>query len=375
MRTKIAVIGANYQYLSFYRQTKALGYEIFSFARAKDDHPCWDLSDHYYDLAFKDKEKILEICKENRVQGVTSFLLESALPVVYYVAEGLGSPCNSKECQEITANKYTMREQMRKRHLSIPAYKAIHSKDEDVNDIPFPVIVKPADSGGSRGVSLVRNQEELDFALSSAFDFSPNQMVLIEQFIDGREFSIESITCQGKHYILQITDKVTTGAPHFVEVEHHQPAQLTSKQKNDIENLVLNMLDALKIENSAGHTEVKMDADGIPYIIEMGPRMGGGYTASDLVRLSTGYDFVKGMLEVATGQQFEIPVSSEQKCAGVYFLTNDTQQKVLPFIERHNEYPFIVYADIWDNIRPVTCNSDRVGCFIYQSDKKIELEG
>ena len=101
MRPKIAIIGANYQYLPFYRQTKALGYEIFSFARAMDDHPCWDLSDHYYDLAFKDKEKILEVCKENGVQGVTSFLLESALPVVYYVAEGLGSPCNSKECQSL----------------------------------------------------------------------------------------------------------------------------------------------------------------------------------------------------------------------------------------------------------------------------------
>jgi len=369
MRTKIAVIGANYQYLSFYKQAKALGYEIYSFARACDDNPCWEIADHHYDLAFKDKEKILEVCKKEGVQGVTTFLLESALPCMYFVAEGLGSPCNSKECQELTANKYTMREQMRKCGVSIPAYQAVKSKSEKVS-IPFPVIVKPADSGGSRGVTLVNNQKELDAALDRAFDYSANQTVMVEQFIVGREFSIESISCKGKHYILQITDKVTTEAPYFVELAHHQPADLTEKQRLDITNLTIQMLDALKIENSAGHTEIKMDKDGIPYIIEMGPRMGGDYISSDLVRLSTGYDFVKGVLEVATGQ-FEEPVFGEPRCSGVYFLCEETKGKVLHYVQNKEKYPFIFDADIWGDIQTVKCNSDRGGYFIYQSDHKI----
>lgn len=371
MRTKIAVIGANYQYLSFYKQAKTLGYEIYSFARAIDDNPCWEIADHHYDLAFKDKEKILEVCLKEGVQGVTSFLLESALPCVYYVAEGLGTPCNSKECQAITANKYTMREQMRKCRVSIPAYQVITSKEDKI-DIPFPIIVKPADSGGSRGVTLVKTQAELDSALDRAFDYSPNQTVMIEQFIEGREFSIESISCKGKHYVLQITDKVTTEAPYFVELAHHQPADLTEKQWQGIKNLTLKMLDALKIENSAGHTEIKMDSNGVPYVIEMGPRMGGDFISSDLVRLSTGYDFVNGVLEVATGQ-FTEPVFGESKKSGVYFLCEETKSKVLPFIENKEKYPFIVDADIWGDIQPVMCNSDRGGYFIYQSDKKIQL--
>lgn len=371
MKNKIAVIGANYQYLSFYRQAKELGYEIYSFARAEDDNPCWEIADHHYDLAFKDADKILEICKAEGVQGVTSFLLESALPCVYYVAEGLGSPCNSKECQAITANKYTMREQMKKCGVSIPAYKAITSRDEPFN-IPFPVIVKPADNGGSRGVTLVRSQAELDAALDRAFDYSKNQVVMIEQFIEGREFSIESISYRGKHYILQITDKVTTEAPYFVELAHHQPAQLNQKQWDDIKTLTLKMLDALKIENSAGHTEIKMDANGVPYVIEMGPRMGGDYISSDLVRLSTGYSFVKGTLEVATGT-FVPPAFGEKKYSGVYFLCEETREKVLPYIENAKKFSFVVDADTWGSIQSVKCNSDRGGYFIYQSDHKIEL--
>lgn len=372
MRTKIAVIGANYQFLSFYKQAKALGYEIYSFARAQDDNPCWEIADHHYDCAFsKDQDKILEICRRECVQGVTSFLLESPLPCVYYVAEGLGSPCNSKECQELTANKYTMREQMRKCGVSIPAYQAIKSKEEIIN-IPFPVIVKPADSGGSRGVTLVNNQEELDAALDRAFDYSANQTVMIEQFIVGREFSIESISYKGKHYILQITDKETTEAPYFVELAHHQPADLTEKQRTDITNLTIQMLDSLMIENSAGHTEVKMDKDGIPYVIEMGPRMGGDFISSDLVRLSTGYNFVKGVLEVATGQ-FEEPIIGKQTCSGVYFLCEETKDRVLPYIQNKEKYPFIFDADIWGGIQSVKCNSDRGGYFIYQSNTKIQI--
>ena len=371
MRIKIAVIGANYQYLSFYRQAKALGYEIYSFARAQDDNPCWEIADHHYDLAFKDKERILEVCKKEGVQGVTSFLLESALPCVYYVAEGLGSPCNSLECQAITANKYTMREQMRKCGINIPAYQAIKSKEEKI-DIPFPIIVKPADSGGSRGVTLVKTRTELEMALDRAFDWSPHQTVMVEQFIEGREFSIESISFKGKHFILQITDKVTTEAPFFVELAHHQPADLTESQSRSIKELTLKMLDALKIENSAGHTEVKMDSRGVPYVIEMGPRMGGDFISSDMVRLSTGYDFVKGVLEVATGH-FSEPEMGESKCAGVYFLCEETEDKVLPFIKHRDKYPFIVDADIWGDIQHVKCNSDRGGYFIYQSHSKLIL--
>ena len=372
MNKKIAILGANYQYLTFYRQTKALGYEIFSFGRAEDDHVSAEkYADHFYDISFTEKEKILEICKREGVQGVTSFLIESALPYVYYISRGLGVACNSPECEALTANKYTMREQMRKEGVSIPAYKAVKSAAE-VYDITFPVIVKPSDSGGSRGITLVRDKGDYNAAIERAMGWSPSKTALVEQFIEGREFSIESISFQGKHYVLQITDKETTGAPYFVEMSHHQPANLTQKQWDDIRNLVLKMLKALKVEYGASHTEVKMDKDGIPYVIEMGARMGGGFITSDLVKLSTGYDFVKGVLEVSTGS-FTEPTFPSKKHSGIYFLCEETKEKVLPYIEDRAKYPFIVDADIWGKIQTVQCNSDRGGYFIYQADKRIEL--
>lgn len=368
---KIAVLGANYQYLTFYKQAKALGYEIIAFGREEDDHICSILADKFYNISFTEKERILEICKKEGANGVTSFLIESALPYVYYIQRGLGIPCNSTECEALTKNKYTMREQLLKDNVNIPAYCAVHSPNESHN-IPYPIIVKPSDSGGSRGVTLVHNDSELKDAINRALEWSPSKTAMIEQFIEGREFSIEAISYGGKHFVVQITDKETTGAPYFVELSHHQPANITPKQWEDIVTLTISTLNSLKVEYGASHTEIKMDKDGIPYVIEMGARMGGGFIQSDLVKLSTGYDMVKGVLEIATNH-FEEPKIPAHNYSGVYFLCEETKDRIMPILEDRDKYSFIVDADIYGDVKSVKCNSDRGGYLIYQSDKKIEL--
>ena len=94
---------------------------------------------------------------------------------------------------------------------------------------------------------------------------------------------------------------MTSGAPHFIEMQHHQPANISEQQSKAIRDMVEKALTALKIENSPSHTEIKLNSHGELYIIEIGARLGGGHITSDLVRLSTGYDMVKGALELATG--------------------------------------------------------------------------
>ena len=113
---------------------------------------------------------------------------------------------------------------------------------------------------------------------------------------------MEFISYQGKHYPLQITDKVTTGAPHFVELEHHQPADLTLEQYSEIYRLTTKALDALGVTNGASHSEYRITEKGKIYVMEIGARMGGDFIGSHLVQLSTGYDFLRGVIEVALGE-------------------------------------------------------------------------
>jgi biotin carboxylase len=369
---KLAIIGANEPLECFYKQAKNLGYYLIGIAYDQGAI-CKKYCDKFYSISFADKEAVLKACKAEKIDGIISFSLESALPTLIYVAENLGLVSNSFECAKRIENKYTMRECFTANGIPNPLYKIVKSEKElvDVN-IPFPCIVKPVDSGGSQGVTKITKSAELKDAFNRAMEYSRNGGVIIEQFVDGREFSIEYISHNGEHYFLQITDKITSNAPFFIELAHHQPAQISTELASRIKSMVENALTALKIENSASHTELKVDFKGDLYIIEIGARMGGDYIASDLVRLSTGYDFVKGAIDLALGD-FKEPELNSPNFSGIYFYSSISQD-IKQYIEIHKDDSIIVESHLNEHENDFCYrNGDRNGYFIYQYSKKLTI--
>lgn len=363
---KIAVIGANEPLLHFYKQAKALGCSIVGIAWEKGA-VCKQYCDKFYPVSFTEKEKVLQICKDEKVDGITSFSLESALPTVVYVAQHLGLVSNTEECIRLTSTKYAQRVAFEKNGIPVPHY-CILEKMNDLQDknLRYPLIIKPVDSGGSQGITKVDTSDGLSEAVQIAVGLSKTRRAIAEEFVDGREFSVEALSHEGKHYILQITDKVTSGAPHFIEMQHHQPAAIDSNLAHCIKNMVSSALTVLKIENSPSHTEIKLNSRGELYIIEIGARMGGGYITSDLVKLSTGYDLVDGAIKLAVGK-FVAPICQKQLYSGVYFYSK-LAPEVGEVIKQHDKYPEIVEWGISDEpLKDVKSNADRQGYFIYQS--------
>lgn len=365
---KIAVIGANEPSLPFYRQAKALGYYIVGIAWA-EGAVCKQYCDKFYPVSFKEKDVVLGICREEEIEGITSFSLESALPTVVYVAQSMGLVSNTEECVHLTETKFAQRKAFEQHGIPVPKYKKL--KKGDVNgdfDMHYPIIVKPLDSGGSQGVTKLDSSDGLEDALRFAFGCSRTEQAIVEEFVDGREFSVEALSYEGNHYILQITDKVTSGAPHFIEMQHHQPAEVSLDVANRIKAMVAKALTALKIENSPSHAEIKLNSRGELYIIEIGARMGGDFITSDLVRLSTGYDMVKGAIELALGK-FKVPKMGEMNYSGVYFYSA-LAPKIGDVILHHSDYSDVVEYEINDGPLPeVRSNADRGGYLIYQSNK------
>ena len=369
MKEKIAVIGANEPLIPFYRQAKALGYEVIGIAIEKGA-VCKRYCDNFYPVSFADKDAVVEVCRREKVDGIISFSLESALPTVAYVASKLGLVSNSEESIKLTQSKFAQRQALENAGIPVPKYYLI----ENVADLSkvvcsFPVIVKPVDSGGSQGICKVESKDKLTDAYNYAISFSRTSKAIIEEFVDGREFSVEYISHQGNHYFLQITDKVTSGAPRFVEMQHHQPADIPVSVWDRIKAMVECALTALRIENSASHTEIKWNSNDELFIIETGARMGGDYISSDLVRLSTGYDFVDGAIKLAIGK-FEKPTFSKPMHSGVYFYSK-LAPEVGEIIKNHEKWPEIVE---WEySVEPlmdVRSNADRRGYFLYQKENE-----
>lgn len=157
-----------------------------------------------------------------------------------------------------------------------------------------------------------------------------------------------------------------------MELEHHQPSTLSSEMFAKIYDITKTALNALGLTNGASHSEYKITKDGRIAIMEIGGRMGGDFIGSDLVQLSTGYDFVKGVIEVALGT-FEEPIITEHNFSGVYFLCEESKL-LLPIIESWKTNTEFIQAEITDaKLRHVEKSADRSGYVIYQSCKRINL--
>ena len=367
---KLAIIGASYLQLPLVKKAKEMGLHTICFAWL-EGAICKDVADEFFPISIVEKEKILEVCREKQIDGICTIASDAAAPTVAYVADNMELVGNSYEVAVRANNKFLMRNMFSKAGVPCPKYQIANFSDEMKTDFSFPVIVKPTDRSGSFGVVKVERQEDLAVAIRNARNCSFKQEAIVEEFIEGKEISVEFISYQGKHYPLQITDKVTTGSPHFVELEHHQPADLSKEQYKQIYFLTKRALDALGITNGASHSEYKITEYGRIYIMEIGARMGGDFIGSDLVQLSTGYDYLRGVIEVALGK-FRQPVFGESHHAGVFFVCEETH-RLLPVI-KSLKCPKVVRAEMTnDDLRCVTSSADRSGYFIYKGKEKLIL--
>jgi biotin carboxylase len=367
---KLAIIGGSYLQLPIVKKAKEMGIETHCFSW-RDGAVCADEADYYYPISVVEKETILEKCQDIGIDGITTIASDIAVVTVNYVASHMGLCSNPSDYTEVTTNKFMMRQCFKDNNVPSPKFALVEDLTHyQITGFKFPLIVKPTDRSGSRGVEKILDPIQLEEAVNRARNESFEHKAIIEEFVTGREISVESISYKGKHYILQITDKVTTGAPFFVELEHHQPSSLSEDIKKNVEDIVIRALDALHIECGASHSELKITEDGDIKVIEIGARMGGDFIGSDLVQLSTGYDFLKGVIEVAL-DQFEVPVISTRKYSGVFFLSEETKY-LLPVIKNWKNYPEIVDAEIIDeNIRKIECSGDRSGFLIYKADSRL----
>ena len=368
---KIAIIGASYLQQPLVEKAKDMGVFSICFAWQKDA-VCADVCDRFYPISIVEKEKILEICQQEQVDGICTIASDVAAPTVAFVAEKMGLPGNTHQSAVKANNKFLMREAFIKGNVPCPWYKMVTSPDGiNPSSLPYPLIVKPSDRSGSLGVEKVNNSTQLISAINKAVAVSFKKQAMVEEYIEGREISVEFISYKGLHYPLTITDKITTEAPHFVELEHHQPSTLSQKMYSSIYEITQRALSSLGITDGASHSEFKITADGRIYIMEIGARMGGDFIGSDLVRLSTGYDFLKGVIDTALGC-FSVPQKTLAMHSGIYFLCEETK-RLLPYFQEES-IPFIVKKEKTGNqLNHVTCSGDRNGYLIYQSDHLVCL--
>ena len=249
---RIVIIGANSFQNRLISKAKALGYETHVFAWKCGDIG-EDTADYFYPISIIEKEKILEKCRLIAPDAVASIASDLAVLTVDYVARNMGLTANSEKCDMIATNKYEMRKALSEAGIPTPAFYKVKENEslQKSLDYTHPWIVKPTDRSGSRGVTKVINRNELGQAIASAQEQSFEKSAIVEEFIDGTEYSAECISYKGIHHLLAVTEKFTTGAPHFIETGHLQPALTDVVQRENLKEIIFSALDALDIKYGA----------------------------------------------------------------------------------------------------------------------------
>lgn len=368
---KLLILGAGQMQVPIIALAKQLGHYTIV-ADYDPKAPGFEYADVKSTISTIDKEAVLELAKSEQVDGI---LTTSDYPVrvVAYVSEKLGLPSMSQKVAEVCTDKYQQRLLFKDHGINTPFFVQCDTNTDLTSFKDFPYIVKPVDSSASRGVERVNTVEQLSKAVEIACDLSRSGKAIVESFIGGKEFSVETLTQQGVTHIIQITEKLTRGEDkgYFVEDTHIEPARISEAEVESIRSEVLKAAKAVGVDNCPTHTEIKL-WNGKPYIIEMACRLGGDYITSDLVPLSTGISMMENLIKLSLGETIDVEPKF-QKWSCVQFLNEENYYRCKEFIETGDTH--IRRSEVEKYRDGVIKSSlDRLGYIIFQSETKEELE-
>lgn len=374
-KKKVLLLGASALQLAAIRKTKELGVTCIAVDYDENAVGVKEV-DKFYDISTIDYKRVLETAQKEKVDGIFTICSDRPMQIVAKVGATLGLNTISCEAALLATNKAFMRNALFDNNVSIPKYKICKNFldfKNAIKELGFPVIVKPSDNSGSRGISFIDCENSYDQAYEYAKENSLDGVVLVEEFVNGDEVSVEAFVENGEVRIIQITDKITTGAPHFVEMGHNQPSAHPEHIVTLIEETTINAVKALKIEGGPVHAELKVAKDGVK-VIELGARLGGDYIATDLVPLSTGVDLVEANIKWALGLPFNLD-KKYSRHAAIRYLDH------LDSIELDASVLCCLDHFAWNRLESweIQSSRDREACFIVSDssyanmDKKIEL--
>jgi biotin carboxylase len=298
------VVGCGVLQSPMIEKAKALGLGVIA-TDMNPNAPGCGLADHFCCASTFDPAATLEALGDLRPDGVATMGTDFPMRTVAAIGERFGLRTISSQTATQATDKRLMREAFARAGVPSPRSIRVASAQEAAEaqrEIGLPVIVKPTTRSGSAGVSRVDTPADIGAAYDRAVEAARGGEILVEEFLTGPEISVETMTCGGVFRVIAITQKSTTGAPHFVETGHFIPADLDADMVQTVCDVARAANEALGIDIGPTHTEMKIQR-GQPTLVELGARLGGDRITSHLVPLATGVDMVEATIRVALGEE------------------------------------------------------------------------
>ena len=342
---KILLLGGSAQQVAAIETAKKMGL-VTILCDYLTDNPGQFHADRFYLVSTTDKEAVLEVAKQENIDGILAYASDPAVPTAAYVAQKLGLPGNPYESVETLCNKDRFRAFLAEHGFCTPKADAFCSVEDAMTVLSdgffqLPVIVKPVDSSGSKGVSRIDEVSEAEEKLSYAMGFSRCKKVIIEEFVEkyGYQVAGDGLSIDGKlvfrcfgndHFD---PDGINPYVPIAASFPYNLPEPIHQKIHDEIQRL----LTLLHMGSCTYNFDIRVDKDMNVYLMEVAPRDGGNYIPQVINYLTGGTDLVEYSVRMAMGEKVDAPERTDPQGFASYFAVHSKFDGVLNHIEIDDE--------------------------------------
>jgi biotin carboxylase len=380
---KILLLGGSAQQVIAIETAKRLGYYTV-LCDFLPDNPGQYTADKFYLVSTTDKEAILKVAKEEGVDGILAYASDPAAPTSAYVAEQLGLPGSPYESVEILCNKDRFRKYLKENAFCTPEAKGYADVSEALDDLTngyfkFPVIVKPVDSSGSKGVGRIDVIEEAADKLEYAISYSRGKRIIIEEFVEkfGYQIAGDGLSVDGKLVFRYFANDhfnpkcVNPFVPISASFPYNMPIEVQDKIHAEIQRL----LDSLGMKTTTYNFDMRIDQDYNVYLMEVAPRDGGNYIP-DVIKYATGVDLVECSVKAAMGDSIDYESFGKPQGFYSYFAVHSLTDGILKNVvidcpEKVIDNHLLVKTG--DEIKAFVGANSTLGCLVMRFESMEEM--
>lgn len=382
---KIMLLGGIRYLLPVIKAAHEQGYYVIT-ADYIPDNIAHKFSDEYVDVSIIDKEAVLKVAREKQIDGIMSFGVDPGVVSASYVQNQMGVPSFGPfESVEILQNKDKFRAFLTEHGFNVPKAKGYTNAADAMVDASiwdYPIIVKPTDAAGSKGVTRVDNAEQLKAAVDYAFDKSISGHIIIEDFIEkaGCSSDTDSMSVDGKLVFTSFcTQRFDLNASNpYTPAAYSWPSTFTAEQEDYLTSEIQRLITLLGLKTVVYNIETRIGTNGKPYIMELTPR-GGGNRLCEMLRYATGVDMITAITRAMVGDPIE-PISQKPyKGHWAEIILHADKDGVFDHLEISKNLPAeIVEEDLWvkkgDKVESFEGANNAIGTLVLKFQSAEELE-
>lgn len=383
MKKRVMILGGNVLQTTAIKRAKELGYYVICVDH-QPNNPGRRFSDEYYNISTIDKERVLELARNIGIDGILAYATDVAAPTAAYVSEQLKLPTNPYQSVMVLTHKNLFRSFMKDHGFLVPdggsSFNDREKAREYVQKLRLPVMVKPVDSSGSKGVTKVMSLDGFNAAFDEAMSYSISKEIIIERFISkvGHQVDGEGFIKDGKIVFFGVMDQYKNVERNpYVPIGSSYPSIQAQETQQKAKNIIQSIFDKLGMRFGGFNSEYIADDNGEVFLLEIGPRHGGNFIP-DTIKTALGIDMIEASIRACVGDDYDETLRKKHEGIATSYAVRSLGSgkfkslKIHPDIEKRIVKQELIVSP-GDYVNAFKSGSDGIGIMVLEFDDIQEM--